>query len=295
MSGEIELLDRLAACEPGRARIAVVAAHPDDEALCAATVMRSVRELVLIHLTDGAPADGRDAARAGFASPEAYAEARLRELDRALAGLGVRPRLRLRYGLTDQETVFHLPGLVRRLSHDLRGCDAVLTHAYEGGHPDHDTAAAAVQLACLYADGDPPEAIPRFEFAGYHACGGALVAGRFHPDPAAPEREVDAAPSDRRARADALAGFASQAATLAHVGFEAERLRLAPLYDFRRPPPAGEALYDQWGFSLTSAEWRAITGLHEASARPGARCAQAESPEGVGLDSGSDGAEGVPA
>lgn len=274
MSGAIELLDRLAACEPGRARIAVVAAHPDDEVLAAATVMRSARELVLIHLTDGAPADGRDAARAGFASPGAYGDARLSELDRALAMLGVRPRLGLRYGLTDQETVFHRPGLVRRLSHDLRGCDAVLTHAYEGGHPDHDTAAAAVQLACLYAGGERTDAIARFEFAGYHARGGVLAAGRFHPDPAAPERVVDAAPSDRRARADALRCFESQAATLAQVGFELERLRLAPAYDFRRPPPPGEALYDQWGFSLTSGEWRAITGLHQASALPHA-------PEGV--------------
>ena len=182
--------------------------------------------------------------------------------------LGVRPRLRLRYGLTDQETVFHLPGLVRRLSHDLRGCDAVLTHAYEGGHPDHDTAAAAVQLACLYAGGDQKGAIVRLEFAGYHSRGGALVAGRFHPDPAAPEREVDAAPSDRRARTEALACFTSQTATLAQVGFETERLRLAPVYDFRRPPPPGEALYDQWRFSLSSNEWRAITSLHEATAHP---------------------------
>ena len=268
MSGGIGLLDKLAACEPGRARIAIVAAHPDDEALCAATVMRSARELVLIHLTDGAPADGRDAERAGLASPEAYAEARLRELDRALVVLGVRPRLELRYGLIDQETVFHLPGLVRRLSHDLRGCDAVLTHAYEGGHPDHDTAAAAVQLACLYEDGERNDAIARFEFAGYHSRRGVLVSGRFHPHPSAPEREVDAAPSDRRARAEALACFATQAATLAHVGFETERLRRAPAYDFRRPPPPGEALYDHSGFSLSSAEWRAITGLHEASARP---------------------------
>jgi LmbE family N-acetylglucosaminyl deacetylase len=268
MSGVIERLDRLAACKPGRARIALVSAHPDDEVLAAATVMRSARELVLIHLTDGAPADGRDAARTGFASVEAYAQARRRELDLALAVLGVRPRLQLRYGLTDQETVFHLPGLVRRLAHDLRGCDAVLTHAYEGGHPDHDAAAAAVQLACLYGVDEPKAAIVRLEFAGYHSRGGALVAGRFHPDPAAPEREVDAAPSDRRARVEALACFATQAATLADVGFEAERLRLAPVYDFRRPPPPGEALYDRWGLSLSSAEWRAVTGLHEAAARP---------------------------
>jgi len=258
-----ELLDKLSACEPGRARVAVVAAHPDDAVLGAATVLRSARELVLIHLTDGAEADG------------AGADARLRELDRALAVLGVRPRLRLRYGLTDQETVFHLPGLVRRLSHDLRGCEAVLTHAYEGGHPDHDSAAAAVQLACLYADGEPMESIVRLEFAGHHACGGALIAGRFHPDPSAPEREVDAAPSDRRARADALACFTTQADALARVGFEAERLRLAPVYDFRRPPPSGEALYDQRGCSLSSAEWRAITGLHAPSARPGAQSGEA--------------------
>jgi LmbE family N-acetylglucosaminyl deacetylase len=255
----LDLLDRLARGEASGLRIAVVAAHPDDEALFAATLMRRAGELVLIHLTDGAPADDRDAARAGFATPDAYAAARRSELERALDALGVWPRARLAYGLTDQETVFRLPELVERLAQDLDGCDAVVTHAYEGGHPDHDAAAAAVQMA---------GGAPRFEFAGYHARSGALRTGRFHPSPLAPERIVETADADRRARAAALACYLSQAELLARLAFAPERIRLAPTYRLREAPPNGEALYDRWGLSLTSAEWRAVVALHEAGADP---------------------------
>jgi LmbE family N-acetylglucosaminyl deacetylase len=255
----LDLLDRLACGEAEGLRIAVVAAHPDDEALFAATLMRRAGELVLIHLTDGAPADGEEAARAGFVTPEAYATARRMELDRALDALGVRPRARLAYGLTDQETIFGLPELVERLARDLEGCDAVVTHAYEGGHPDHDAAAAAVQIAASAA---------RFEFAGYHARGGALRTGRFHPSPFAPERIVQTSDADRRARAAALGCYVSQAEPLARLAFAPERVRLAPTYDLRASPPTGEALYDRWGLSLTSADWRAVLALYDAAAYP---------------------------
>ncbi len=188
------------------------------------------------------------------------------ELDRALDALGVRPRARLAYGLTDQETIFRLPELVERLGRDLASCDAVVTHAYEGGHPDHDTAAAAVQMAA---------AAVRFEFAGYHARAGALRTGQFHPSPFAPERIVETSDADRRARAAALACHASQAEPLARLAFAPERIRLAPAYDLRSPPPNGEALYDRWGLSLTSADWRAIVALYDAAADPCAPAVEA--------------------
>jgi LmbE family N-acetylglucosaminyl deacetylase len=165
-----------------------------------------------------------------------------------------------RYGLPDQETIFHLPGLIALIREDLADCAAVITHAYEGGHPDHDTAALAVSLACQGSG------LIHLEFAGYHACGGVTASGRFHPDPDAPEREIAAADADRVARAEGLACFATQAETLTHLAFARERLRLAPWYEFDLPPPPGEALYDRWGLSLTSAEWRAVAAIQAAAA-----------------------------
>jgi N-acetylglucosamine malate deacetylase 2 len=256
----LALLERLASVEAHDLPLAVVVAHPDDETLCASTLMRRAGDLTLIHLTDGAPLGGADAARAGFTNADAYARARRAELELALDALGVRPRIRSRYALPDQATIFHLPGLIALIREDLAGCAAVITHAYEGGHPDHDTAALAVGLACEGVD------MVHLEFAGYHACDGVPASGRFHSDPDAPEREVSAAAADRAARTAALACFATQARTLDHLASAQERLRLAPAYDFKFPPPPGEVLYDQWELSLTSMEWRAVAAVQAAAA-----------------------------
>lgn len=70
---------------PSDARVAVVGAHPDDETIGAGAQLARLRRLTLVHVTDGAPRNGRDAAAAGFADPRAYAEARRAELDAALA------------------------------------------------------------------------------------------------------------------------------------------------------------------------------------------------------------------
>ena len=233
--------------------VALVAAHPDDEVLGLGAHLHLFDRLTLIHLTDGAPLDMGDARRAGYADRDAYAAARAAELDAALAVLGVRPRRRLAYGLTDQTLVDRLPDLCARLARDLAGHASVFTHAYEGGHPDHDAAALAVAVARLRIGPGGPAA---FEFAGYYGVGGALQANRFHADAEAPETAVrlDAPACARKARA--LAAHASQAGVLAGFAPAVERWRPAPAYDFAAPPPCGEAHYDRYGWALTSAAWR---------------------------------------
>src|SRR5262249_10240037 len=148
-------------------RVVAVVAHPDDETVGFGLRLASFEDLTLIHATDGAPEDMGDARRAGFGSREAYAAARARELERCLAVLDAAPR-RLGLGVREQDAVFQLPAIVRALCGTLDGAALVLTHAYEGGHPDHDACAFAVQLACerLAARGRP--APVRLEFAEYH-------------------------------------------------------------------------------------------------------------------------------
>jgi LmbE family N-acetylglucosaminyl deacetylase len=77
-----------AAVDPARpsipGRTVLVVAHPDDETLGCGALLARFADLTIIHVTDGAPRRGDDAARAGFSSPDAYAEARRRELREAL-------------------------------------------------------------------------------------------------------------------------------------------------------------------------------------------------------------------
>jgi N-acetylglucosamine malate deacetylase 2 len=249
------LLSQLARGGPIAAPAVAVSAHPDDETLGFGSRLPLFEDLELVHLTPGAPRDDGDARRAGFADARSYAAARAGELDAALAALGAAPRRR-QLGYTDQDVVFHLTALTDQLAKLLDGAALVLTHTYEGGHPDHDAAAFAVQAACrrLRALGRP--APVRIEFAGYHLRRGERVTGTFWPDPGRPEMPVRLEGDALARKTAALAAHRSQAAVIGWFDGSREAYRLAPDYDFAAPPPPGEALYDGWGWSLTSALWR---------------------------------------
>ncbi len=75
------------------APVALVAAHPDDETIGSGASLRLFRRLLLVHVTDGAPAGGEDARAAGFATPAVYAGQRRRELYAALRLGGASPAL----------------------------------------------------------------------------------------------------------------------------------------------------------------------------------------------------------
>src|SRR5690348_1358125 len=91
---------------PDEARVALVVAHPDDETIGAGAQLARLRHLTLVHVTDGAPRSGRDAAAAGCASPHDYAALRRRELAAALAAGGARAERIVALAYPDQESVF---------------------------------------------------------------------------------------------------------------------------------------------------------------------------------------------
>ncbi len=240
--------ERLASGEPIDAPVALVVAHPDDETLWAGAALNRLRDLTLILVTDGAPEDMGDAHRLGFATRQDYAHARADEFARALDALEVTPRL-IRYEVRDKAAVRHLPMIFDRLRSDLAGAELVITHPYDGGHPDHDAAALAVSRAAR---------APVVEFACYAQVDGTRVFGWVVPNAACPEQVRPLDQADR-ARVDAaLAGYATQAHVFGDWRPEVERWRAAPAYDFTRPPPGEGALYDRFGWALTSNRWRAI-------------------------------------
>ncbi|MFO1056311.1 MAG: PIG-L family deacetylase [Dongiaceae bacterium] len=251
-------LDGLARRLPVHRRVALLAAHPDDEVVGAGAQLPLLTGLALLHLTDGAPADPGDAHAAGFADGAAYAAARRRELSAALAAAGIAPRRR-RLGLTDQQVVLALAPLARRLARLLGelGSEILLTHPYEGGHPDHDAAAFAASAATrlLRRAGRPAPAV--IEMACYHRDGaGAMRTGTFLPGSGRAGVTIRLRPAERAAKRRLVGCFPSQARVLAQFDLGTERFRPAPAYDFRRPPQPGPLLYEGWGFALDGAAWR---------------------------------------
>lgn len=249
------LIDRLRRRERIAEPTAVVVAHPDDETIGAGASLRLFDDLTVVHVTDGAPRRGGDAEAAGHASASAYAAARRAELADALAAGRCRaPCLEL--GVPDQAASDRMAAVADRLAviFTERGVRAVLTHPYEGGHPDHDATAFAAHLAAGRAR--PPPAL--VEMAGYHAgADGGVVTSRFLPgDPAPTVVALDEA--ERAAKGAMLRCFRSQQATLAIFGCEAECFRPAPRYDFGRPPHPGTLHYERHDWGMTGARWRAL-------------------------------------
>lgn len=244
-------------------------AHPDDETIGLGLRLASLQRLTIVHLTDGAPQCGEDARRAGLCSRDSYRAARAGELDEALDRLQVRATRR-GLGIADQEMTFNLAKAARALAPLLAKAEVVITHAYEGGHPDHDAAAFAVQAACALIRGGGGDAPVRLEFASYHSRDGARVTGAFWPDPERAAVTPRLEPRTLARKEAALACFRSQAEIVEWFDPAAEAYRAAPTYDFTRPPPPGEALYDGWGWALTSRTWReaAARALVDLSAGP---------------------------
>jgi LmbE family N-acetylglucosaminyl deacetylase len=228
------------------APVLLVAAHPDDETLGAGGILPRLDARAVVHVTDGAPRDPGDAR-------EEYAAARRRELDAALRLAGISNGRLRQFDAVDREAWLSMADLARRIAEiieELRP-GVVLTHPYEGGHPDHDSTAFAVHAACALASSPP--AI--YEFTSYHAREGALETGRFLPG--GDEGEVIAlCPEERARKLRMIECFTSQLHFISQFPVDAERFRRAPAYDFGRAPHAGALLYEIFGWRPTGVEWR---------------------------------------
>lgn len=236
----------------GRA-MAVVVAHPDDETIALGAQLRRMHGVTIVHATDGAPRDGEDALRHGLSDRDAYKAVRRRELETAAALAGIGPEALVSLDVVDQEAALDLAGSARRLAALFaeRRIELVLTHAFEGGHPDHDAVTFAVHAARSIHPG--PFVV---EMPFYRAGPDGWITQAFITHARTPELGLWLDDEARTFKSNMMAAHVTQAATLAGFTPAVERFRRAPAYDFASLPNGGDLLYERYGWGMTGARWR---------------------------------------
>lgn len=237
-------------------------AHPDDEVISSGVLLNYLKEKIeIVTVTDGAPRSMSDALAAGFSSREAYSKARLEEQLRALQSAGINEKQCYHLCFTDQESSYHMAGICYRIMEmlELKKPELILTHAYEGGHPDHDSTAFAVWAACTLMEkrgNSPPDII---EYASYHGNGEAgMVYFEFIPFSDTKIWTVNLNEKELDSKKRMIDCYKTQYKTLSSFPLSIERYRKMPKYNFKLPPHRGILLYEYFDWGMSAKKWNKL-------------------------------------
>jgi len=240
-------------------RLAVLAAHPDDETIGASALLARFPESLIVYLTDGAPRD-RNLWPPGMAGQrEQYAAVRRREAAEAMAHAGVSEGQIFWLGGVDQEAIFEARALALKLTQFVRKhrVDVLITHPYEGGHPDHDAAALIAKHAMTIVGAS---SCALLEMTSYHAREGHCETGEFLGEGRSSEIVFELSQEDRERKRKMMDAYTSQRLVLGNFPISSERLRMAPKYDFSDPPHEAKLWYECIGWQMTGPRWRELAG-----------------------------------
>jgi LmbE family N-acetylglucosaminyl deacetylase len=239
----------------------VFATHPDDESIGAAALIAYLPRTAVTFVTDGAPRDLQDAVTSGFSTREAYAKERAEEAQHALAVLGLGIKAIRMMGIADQEASLDLVALTHKVLKVIRASHAsfILTHSYEGGHPDHDATALAVHAAVRILEREGAS-LPLVEFACYHRAGGSAQFGHFITRETCWSAAATLSASELKLKQRALLAYKTQQRVISAFPLAVEHYRAAPSYLFTQPPHAGMLYYEQFNWGTDGARWRDKAG-----------------------------------
>ena len=246
-------------------RTMIVAAHPDDEVLALGGHFSTVSPFIF-HLTNGAPASGAQ-------HSVLYAERAL-EMERVLALVNLPSDSYFPGTVADQATVLSLPRLFNALLAAIKEVkpNILLTHPFEGGHPDHD---AAALLGAMIAE---TTGLSLLEFPSYHngnphGNASAWKTGSFLNSSDSPVLRLALTAKQQIRKRQMLLEFTSQKNVLGRFSLDEEIFRYAPTYDFNSPPHAGTLLYESFDWNIDFPRWHrfaahGVATIHQILGRP---------------------------
>jgi N-acetylglucosamine malate deacetylase 2 len=198
----------------------------------------------------------RDALLYGFSTRDEYARARRAELEQVLSLLRLAPNVLSGMWFPDQTLSWHLKEAAELLVKCFREIDpeVVITHPYEGGHPDHDATAFAVSAALRLMNSAPAH----LEFASYNRIGGIHRWLTYLPWPACQSCTIRIPEEEKTRKQTLLNCFQTQQRTLQGVPLDFEYLRVAPAYRFTEPPHPGKLNYEYYSWGMTGEQFRRL-------------------------------------
>ena len=234
-------------------RTLVLVAHPDDECIAFGALLQRMGEPVVVFATNGSPVDPYFWQKHG--SREAYAALRQKEALASMKVTGVKDVIFLAdlpggELLVDQELFRNLRAAFELLADIARRrmTTALLTLAYEGGHPDHDSCSfLAAQLARRMG-------VPCWEAALYHRDPDRGGTFQEFITPSGDEVEVRLTVTEEQHKCDMCRAYSSQGDFLSRFDVKREIVRPQIAYDYTRPPHAGRTNYEEWQWRMTAHE-----------------------------------------
>jgi LmbE family N-acetylglucosaminyl deacetylase len=159
-----------------------------------------------------------------------------------------------------QEAVQNLTELTRRILAFLQQSapEVVLTHAYEGGHPDHDATAFAVHagVKLMMQNGLKPPTI--LEMALHPSSDWCLKVPDFLPSSAPEITTLVLDKKSRELKRQMYECFRSQGTSLVRSPIGPEKFRRPLHYDFSLPPQEGRVLYETFPCAFSGRQWQSL-------------------------------------
>jgi N-acetylglucosamine malate deacetylase 2 len=241
-------------------RCSVIVAHPADEVVGAGCLISKLADVTVLHVTDGAPCDTQDAKAAGFEERSEYAQARRQECLSALALANVAEDRVVDFEVPNQCAPQCLADLTKRITAFLQqsSADIVVTHPYEGAHPDHDATAFATHAALrlMKQNGFKPPVL--FEMALHPSTDFKARVPEFLPGAGGDTTILLLDERAQELKQRMFACFQTQRESLDVSPIGPEKFRQPSTYDFSAPPQIGKLYYENFDWALRRDEWQAL-------------------------------------
>jgi len=224
-------------------RTLVIVAHPDDESVGAGLLLQRMPESCVVFCTDGGPRDPYF--WHAYVTRENYVFVRRQEAETATKIAGVKRAVF--FNFCDQELHKNLRGALKQLKELTRKFrpDALLTLAYEGGHPDHDSCAFLAYLVSSHSR------LPVWEMPLYHRTSEGIRGQQFL-QPTSNLVLVRGTAGELKTKRSMLRAHVSQSQTLQGFDLKLEHFRPQASYDFSNPPEAEVINYEAWQWPMTA-------------------------------------------